>query len=77
MNFKEKLVEDQNIINKELEKYLRKDECYEKVLNEAMAYSLMSTSKRLRPILIMETYKMFKDNYEKCLPFAVAIFFNS
>ena len=73
MDFKEELVKYQNIVNNELEKYIKKEECYEKVLNEATAYSLMSSAKRLRPILIIETYKLFSNNYEECLPFAVAI----
>ena len=73
MDFKEELIKYQDIVNKELEKYVRKEDCYEKVLNEATAYSLMSSSKRLRPILIIESYKLFKDDYEKCLPYAMAM----
>lgn len=73
MNFKEELKKYQDLINKELNKYLLKDECPEKLLNESIEYSLMSSAKRLRPILIIESYKLFRDNYERCLPFAVAI----
>lgn len=73
MDFKEKLKENQTIINKELEKYLVNDEIEEKELNEAIAYSLMSSAKRIRPMLIMEVYKLFRADYEKCLPFAVAM----
>lgn len=73
MNFKEKLKEYQDIINYELNKYLIKEECYEKVLNESTEYSLMSNAKRLRPILMLESYRLFRDDYERCLPYAVAI----
>lgn len=73
MNFKTELKIYQDIVNKELEKYLRKDECIEKVLNNAMEYSLMAGGKRLRPILVLATYKLFKENIEECLPYAVAI----
>ena len=73
MDFKEKLIDYQNIVNKELEKYLRKYDCPEKQINEAMEYSLMAGGKRLRPILIIDTYKLFKDDYEKAFPFAVAL----
>ena len=66
MDFKEQLKEYQEIVNKELEKYLRKDECPEKVLNESMEYSLMAGGKRLRPILVLATYKLFHDDIEKC-----------
>lgn len=73
MIFKEELLKYQKIVNTELEKYLRKEDCYEKILNDAMEYSLMAGGKRLRPILVIDTYKIFKGNYEKCLPFAMAL----
>ena len=73
MDFKTELKNYQDIVNKELEKYIRKDECIEKVLNSAMEYSLMAGGKRLRPILIIATYKLFKENIEECFPYAVAI----
>ena len=73
MEFKEKLKIYQNQVNKELEKYIRKNECPEKILNNSMEYSLMAGGKRLRPILVIATYELFKKNIEKCLPYAVAI----
>ena len=47
MEFKEQLKKYQTIINTELEKYLRKEECPEKILNESVSYSLMAGGKRL------------------------------
>ena len=73
MNFKEELKSYQEIVNNELEKYLRKQKCAEEVLNNSMEYSLMAGGKRLRPILVISTYKLFKQNIEKCIPYAVAI----
>lgn len=75
MDFKEKLKEYQNIINQELEKYVRKDKCLEEVLNQSMEYSLMAGGKRLRPILVLATYSLLTDttDYSKCMPYAVAI----
>ena len=75
MEFKENLQIYQQIINQELEKYLRKQECLEKVLNESMEYSLMAGGKRLRPILVLATYKLLsdKENYNICMPYSVAI----
>lgn len=73
MDFKQELNNYQEIINNELEKYLRKQECPEKLLNKSMEYSLMAGGKRLRPILMIDVYKIFSDNYEKCLPYAVAM----
>lgn len=73
MDFKEKLTSYQEIINNELEKYLRKQECPEKVLNKSMEYSLMAGGKRLRPILMLDVYQIFNENYKQCMPYAVAM----
>lgn len=73
MEFKENLKKYQNIINEELEKYLRKENCPEKTLNDSMEYSLMAGGKRLRPILVLATYELFRDSYEEAMPFAIAI----
>ena len=73
MDFKIELKKYQSIVEKELEKYLRKNECPEKNLNHSMEYSLMAGGKRLRPILVIATYSLFDKNIEKCMPYAVAI----
>lgn len=73
MEFKEKLIEKVNFINDEIEKKLKDKDCPEGILNESMAYSLTAGGKRLRPILILETYKLFKNDYDKAIPFAVAM----
>ena len=73
MDFKEELKQYQEKINKELEKYLRTKNCLEGTLNESMEYSLMAGGKRLRPILVLSTYSLFKNDLEECFPYAVAI----
>lgn len=73
MDFKIKLKEYQEIVNKELEKYIKDKNCYEKILNESVEYSLMAGGKRLRPILVLDTYKLFKDDYENAIPYAIAL----
>ena len=73
MDFKIELKKYQEQVNNELEKYLRKQDCPERILNNAMEYSLMAGGKRLRPILVLATYKLFKSDIEKCMPYAVAI----
>lgn len=73
MEFREELKQYNDIINKELEKYIRKNECLEHKLNESVEYSLMAGGKRLRPTLMLATYKLFKEDYEKCMPYAVAM----
>ena len=73
MEFKGNLKKYQEIVNNELEKYIRKENCPEKVLNESMEYSLMAGGKRLRPILVIATYELFKKDYKNCMSYAVAI----
>ena len=73
MEFKEELKKYQEIVNKELDKNTKKEECPEKILNNSMEYSLMAGGKRLRPILVLATYELFRDSYEEAMPFAVAI----
>lgn len=73
MEFKQKLLEYQEIINKELEKNIIKQDCLEKTLNSSVEYSLLAGGKRLRPILILASYELFKNDIEKCIPYAVAL----
>lgn len=42
-----------------LKKYLPKEEGYQKTVIEAMNYSVLSGGKRLRPMLMQETYRLF------------------
>ncbi len=73
MEFKENLKMYQEGINEELKKYIKNKDVPEKILNSSMEYSLMAGGKRLRPILIVATYEIFKKDIKKCLPYAVAI----
>jgi geranylgeranyl diphosphate synthase type II len=73
MDFKEQLKEYQNIVNAELQKYVRTEKCPEEILNNSMEYSLMAGGKRLRPILAIATYQLFKKDYEKVMPYAMAL----
>ncbi len=73
MEFKVQLKKYQEQVNNELEKYSRKKDVPEKVLNNSMEYSLMAGGKRLRPILVIATYEIFGKNINKCIPYAVAI----
>ena len=73
MEFKQELKKYQQIVDKELEKYIIKADCPEKQLYQAMEYSVMAGGKRLRPILVIATYQLFKETIEECMPYAVAI----
>lgn len=73
MEFKEELKMYQQMINNELETHVRKEDCLEKVLNQSMEYSLINGAKRLRPSIVLATYKIFKEDIEKSMPYAIAI----
>ena len=73
MDFKEELKKYQECINDKLKQYIKTQSCPEEMLNHSMEYSLMAGGKRLRPILVIATYQMFKEDIEECIPFAVAI----
>ncbi len=73
MDFKDDLKKYVDIINKKLEKYVEFKKCPEEMLNASMEYSLISSAKRLRPILMLETYKLFHQEYEVAFPFAISM----
>ena len=59
MTFKEEMKERTEVIEKLLVKYLPKAEGYQSQIMEAMEYSVMAGGKRLRPMLMQETYRLF------------------
>ena len=73
MDFKEELKKYQEIVNKHLEEYINKEKCPEELLNQSVEYSLMAGGKRLRPILVIATYELFKKDIETCMSYAIAL----
>jgi len=73
MEFKDQILEYTNEINKFLDTSIVIQDVPESRLIDSMKYSLMAGGKRLRPILILSTYKLFKDDYSTIIPFAVAM----
>lgn len=73
MNFKEEQVNRVKTIEEVLKKYLPAQEGHQKVIMEAMEYSVMAGGKRLRPMLMQETYKLFGGEGELVEPFMAAI----
>lgn len=53
--------------------YLPKEEGYQKTIMEAMNYSFLAGGKRLRPMLMLETYKLFGGRSKVIEPFMAAI----
>lgn len=60
-------------INKALKEYIPSDSNYQKVIYEAMSYSLFAGGKRLRPVLMMGACEMCGENEDVCIPFASAM----
>ncbi len=54
-------------------KYLPKEEGLQRTVISAMNYSVLAGGKRLRPILMMETYRMFGGRSDVIEPFMAAI----
>ncbi len=60
-------------INRIIERYLPKEEGYQRTIFEAMNYSVRAGGKRLRPMLMQETYRMFGGSDAVIEPFMAAI----
>ena len=73
MDFGEELKKYQQEINQCIENKLEKQKCKEEILNQSMEYTLMGGGKRLRPILTLATYQLFKSDIEQVMPYAIAI----
>lgn len=73
MSFNEEYREKKEYIENVLRAYLPEKEGYQKVIMEAMEYSLMAGGKRLRPVLMLETYRLFGGKGRVIEPFLAAI----
>lgn len=72
MNFKEELERRVCEIEKILKTYVPKEEGPQKLIMEAMNYSIMAGGKRLRPMLMQETYRLFGGEGGAVEPFMAA-----
>lgn len=73
MNFNEEMAKRTEAIEALLAGFLPKEEGWAKRVAEAMNYSLMAGGKRLRPMLMQETYRMFGGTDAVIEPFMAAI----
>lgn len=71
--FKEMLQEKTKQIEALLTRYLPEETGYQKTVLEAMNYSLMAGGKRLRPMMMQETYRLFGGSGTVIEPFMAAI----
>lgn len=73
MNFNEEREKKVQEIESILKKYLPEQEGYQNLIMEAMEYNLMAGGKRLRPMLMRETYAMFGGQSPVIEPFMAAL----
>ncbi len=60
-------------IDYRINKLFSEKEGLNKIIYDSMNYSLSIGGKRIRPILFLYTYALFKNNYEELIPFACYI----
>lgn len=75
LNLDFKVQKEQKVreIEDSLQNYLPKQKGYQKIIMEAMEYSLLAGGKRLRPMLMKETYTLFGGHSKVIEPFMAAI----
>ncbi len=73
MDIKNEIARRAETIEEIIKKYLPKEEGYQKTVMEAMNYSILAGGKRLRPMLMLETYRMFGGKSEVIEPFMAAM----
>ena len=73
MNFQDELNKRTEEIEKLLMSYLPQEEGFAKTMAQAMNYSVMAGGKRLRPMLVLETLRMFGGEEKLAYPFMAAM----
>lgn len=73
MNVKDEMTSRAAQIEEQIKKYLPTGDEKQKKIYEAMNYSLLAGGKRLRPMLMMETYRLFGGKSAIIEPFMAAI----
>lgn len=56
-----------------LQEYLPRQRGYQSIIMEAMSYSLLAGGKRLRPMLMMEAFRLYNGSSKALRPFMAAI----
>ena len=69
MNFQDELTKRTDEIEKGIREFLPKEEGFAKSMAQAMNYSMLAGGKRLRPLLMQETYRLFGGKEKVIWPF--------
>lgn len=73
MEMREELAKRTQMAEEIIYRYLPEEEGHQKTIFEAMNYSMKAGGKRLRPLLMQETYRLFGGQGEEIEPFMAAI----
>lgn len=73
MNFNEERAKKVSEIEAVIQQYIPEKSGYQKDIMSAMEYSLLAGGKRLRPMLMQETFKMFGGTSKTIEPFMAAL----
>lgn len=73
VNFQEELNKRTQAAEEILKKYLPEEEGFALTMAQAMNYSMLAGGKRLRPVLMLETYRLFGGEEEVVEPFMAAM----
>ena len=73
MNFKAEMEQRVSKIEQILQEYLPKEEGFQENIMSAMNYSITAGGKRIRPMLMMETYQLFGGKSKVIEPFMAAM----
>ena len=73
MNFNEELKKRTEEAERVIRKYLPEESGFAKTMAEAMNYSMTAGGKRLRPMLMQETYRLFGGEGKEIEPFMAAM----
>lgn len=73
MGIENELLKYGDIIDKLLDETLPKDNGFQGKVFESMRYSIFAGGKRLRPFLLLKTCEIISGDYNKSVPFALAV----
>lgn len=73
MDFTKELKDRVTQIEKVIENYMPKDATLQKTVTDAMNYTMSAGGKRIRPLLMSETYRLFGGTEELIEPFMAAL----
>ncbi|MCI8993229.1 MAG: polyprenyl synthetase family protein [Eubacterium sp.] len=73
MNFELELKKHTDEVEEMISRYLPAEDGFQKTVMEAMNYSFLAGGKRLRPMLMLETYRMFGGKSKVIEPFMAAM----